>query len=186
MANLSNHFLVASPNLHNYTFAKTVFYISDHDEELGAVGVVINKPIGKQLEKVFQGLNALDNKHLLTEKYLFWGGPMCTDSGYFLHNITTYGSPVFELTNNKNLLIEMLHNNDCDELFISLGYTAIQEIQLEEEIKNGNWLVVPALKDLIFDVDPMDRYEEALHLLGVKNFNQLLSSYEIGEHLLYT
>lgn len=186
MANLSNHFLVASPNLHNFTFAKTVFYISDHDEEIGAVGVVINKPIGKQLEKVFQDLKVQDNNHILKDNYLFWGGPMCTDNGYFLHSINSYGKPIFELTNNKNVLIDMIQNRNCTDLFISLGYTSLHEMQLEEEVKSGNWLVVPANKDLIFDVDPMDRYEEALHLLGIKSLGQLLSSYEVGEHLIYS
>ncbi|RJR75819.1 hypothetical protein CIJ80_00375 [Neisseria meningitidis] len=41
--NLSNHFLVAMPDMEDAFFSQSVVYICKHDED-GALGIAINKP----------------------------------------------------------------------------------------------------------------------------------------------
>ena len=175
MLNLINHFLVASPFANNNLYSKNIVYITDHDENNGAVGVVINRPTSMKLDKVFQNTNIVGCDSELTKTLVFWGGPLCSDNGYLLHKYNQDNDELFELTNSKNVFLDMVNSRDYTDLFVSLGYSGWGELQLEEEISNGTWLVIPAEKSIIFDVDPMDRYEEALHLLGIKNINQLLS-----------
>ncbi len=49
--NLANHFLIAMPALQDPNFARTVTYLFAHDED-GAMGLVINRPIGLDLGTV--------------------------------------------------------------------------------------------------------------------------------------
>ena len=173
MTNLTNYFLVASPLLKDPIYSGSVIYITDHDEEVGAVGVIINRPIGKTIDKIFQDLKVnSSNNHV--NPLLFWGGPLCSDNGYVLHETPHMGNHMFELTNNKNVLFEMLQSNGQNHLFVSLGYCGLSVVELEHGIKDGLWMVVPAQHNIIFDVDPIDRYEESLHLLGIQRSNQLL------------
>ena len=42
--NLTNHFLIAMPNMVDPYFAKSLTYICEHNEQ-GALGVVVNRPL---------------------------------------------------------------------------------------------------------------------------------------------
>ncbi len=42
--NLTNHFLIAMPNMVDPYFAKSLTYICEHNEQ-GALGLVVNRPI---------------------------------------------------------------------------------------------------------------------------------------------
>jgi len=50
--NLTDHFLIAMPNMADPFFAKTLTYICEHNER-GALGLVINRPTDLSLEKFF-------------------------------------------------------------------------------------------------------------------------------------
>ena len=53
--NLTDHFLIAMPNMADPFFAKTLTYICEHNER-GALGLVINRPTDLTLEKLFDQL----------------------------------------------------------------------------------------------------------------------------------
>ena len=47
--NLTQHFLIAMPNMVDPHFAKTLTFICEHNDQ-GALGVVINRPIEMNLQ----------------------------------------------------------------------------------------------------------------------------------------
>jgi putative transcriptional regulator len=47
--NLTNHFLIAMPNMADPHFAKSLTFICEHNEQ-GALGVVVNRPTDMTLE----------------------------------------------------------------------------------------------------------------------------------------
>ena len=49
---LTNHFLIAMPSMSDPNFANSVIYICEHNKQ-GATGIIINKPVGVQLQEVF-------------------------------------------------------------------------------------------------------------------------------------
>ena len=77
------------------------------------------------------------------------------------------------------MLGEIASSEYKDDLFISVGYAAWSTAQIEAEICRNSWLVVKADTDLIFDVDPVSRYDEALRLLGIKNISHLYVGGEV-------
>ena len=53
---LGNQFLIAMPQLAGSYFADTVTYLCKHDEQ-GALGIVINKPLGARVIDIFNELD---------------------------------------------------------------------------------------------------------------------------------
>src|SRR2546427_8141452 len=58
--NLTNHFLIAMPNMVDPYFARTLTFICEHNDQ-GALGVVVNRPIEMTLGALFERLS-LDRK----------------------------------------------------------------------------------------------------------------------------
>ncbi|HMT02691.1 MAG TPA: YqgE/AlgH family protein [Burkholderiales bacterium] len=179
MMNLTNHFLVAMPSFnHGDIFSGSVVCITEHNGSNGAVGVIINKPVGRTLINAFHGVDLAKYNPNWLKRPLYLGGPINSSHGFVLHYKFNDGK-LFELTDNKNILTQIANGNNKDQLFVSVGYAAWQQFQVESEIIHNEWLVVKADAGLIFDVDPINRYDEALKLLGINNISQLYCSGDV-------
>ncbi len=176
---LSNHFLVAMPSAQTDLFTNSVVYITEHSNVSGTVGVIINKPLGKTLKSAFQDIDLSEYNPKWGENPLYLGGPISSDNGFVLHRLIDTPGKLFELTNNKNVLDEIATSNFRDNLFVSAGYCSWSALQLENEIVNNHWLVVKADTSLIFDVDPLNRYIEALKLAGIRDISRLYCGGEV-------
>ena len=82
-------FLVATDELKDPRFKNTVIIMLDHDEN-GALGVVINKSLGKfSVESLIKNL---DNETIKKKNFynfeipIFWGGPLDKDKIFILHS----------------------------------------------------------------------------------------------------
>jgi putative transcriptional regulator len=173
MLNLTNHFLVSMPTQNSDIFSGSVVYVTEHAVDSGAVGVIINKPLGKTLKNAFKDVDFAKYHPKWSDSSLYLGGPISRDNGFVLHRNLDDDDKLFELTNNRNVLTEIANSEYKNDLFIAVGYAAWSPFQIEHEISNNNWLVVQANIDLIFAVDPLERYDEAMRLLGIKNISQL-------------
>ena len=77
---LGNQFLIAMPRLAGSYFADTVTYLCKHDEQ-GALGIVINKPLGARVIDIFDELDIscdLQDSRFTTQRILS-GGPVEKD-----------------------------------------------------------------------------------------------------------
>nr|WP_280517464.1 YqgE/AlgH family protein [Alysiella crassa] len=54
MLNLTNHFLIATPDLEDSLFSGSLVYICEHTSD-GAMGLIVNKPSPIGMEIVFAG-----------------------------------------------------------------------------------------------------------------------------------
>ena len=61
----------------------------------------------------------------------------------------------------------MLVEEPPEHLKVFLGYAGWGEGQLAEEVTTGAWLVAPADVNLIFQSNPDDVWELALHQMGI-------------------
>ena len=82
--NLTDHFLIAMPNMVDPFFAKTLTYICEHNER-GALGLVINRPTDLSLEKFFDQLGIPRMETFPKGHTVLFGGPVQIDSGFVLH-----------------------------------------------------------------------------------------------------
>src|SRR5438445_11695440 len=81
--NLTNHFLIAMPNMVDPYFARTLTFICEHNEQ-GALGVVVNRPIEMTLGALFERLSLRLTSQILLNKPVYFVGPGQPDHGFDL------------------------------------------------------------------------------------------------------
>ncbi|RYX94327.1 MAG: YqgE/AlgH family protein [Comamonadaceae bacterium] len=179
--NLTHHFLIAMPRLEDESFAGSVIYMCEHSER-GALGLVINKPSDISLKNLFDKVELPLRREDLTDAPVFQGGPVQTERGFVLHESMMPGSESvyastmtipggLEMTTSKDVLEALSTGAGPKRIFVSLGYSAWSEGQLESEISDNSWLTVAADPALIFDTPVVERYDRALLLLGLQSWN---------------
>ena len=178
--NLTHHFLIAMPGLDDAAFAKSVIYLCEHTER-GALGLIINKPSDINLKGLFAKVELPLRREDLSDALVFHGGPVQTERGFVLHESmmpgheAVYASTMtipggLEMTTSKDVLEALSTGAGPRRVFVSLGYAAWGEGQLESEISDNSWLTVPADMAVIFDTPVSERYEKAMLLLGLQSW----------------
>src|SRR4029079_329700 len=81
--NLTQHFLIAMPNMADPYFAKSLTYICEHNDH-GALGIVVNRPIDMTLHALFAHLSLRLNDQAYADAPIYFGGPVQTDRGFVL------------------------------------------------------------------------------------------------------
>ena len=71
----------------------------------------------------------------------------------------------------RDILEAMAAGKGPAEKLVALGYAGWAPGQLEDEILRNGWLTVRANLDVIFSTPPEERYEAAMHALGVHAAN---------------
>lgn len=178
--NLTHHFLIAMPGLQDETFAKSVVYMCEHSGG-GALGLVINKPSDINVKGLFDKVELPLRRADLMDTPVFQGGPVQTDRGFVLHESmmpgleSVYASTMsipggLEMTTSKDVLEALSTGAGPLKIFVSLGYSAWGEGQLESELLDNSWLTVAADMTVIFDTPVHQRYDKALKLLGLESW----------------
>ncbi|MGL4515884.1 MAG: YqgE/AlgH family protein, partial [Shewanella sp.] len=88
MESLQNHFLIAMPSLDDSFFERAVIYICEHDAK-GAMGLVINKPIGIDVASLLEQMDlpaAQICADFAVNAQVLIGGPVAQDRGFVLHS----------------------------------------------------------------------------------------------------
>jgi len=170
--NLTNHFLIAMPNMVDPYFARTLTFICEHNEQ-GALGVVVNRPIEMTLGNLFERLNVPLVSEIHLREPVYFGGPVQTDRGFVLHQpVGKWQStlPVRDrvgLTTSKDILEAAGQGGGPEKMLVTLGYSGWAADQLENEIRQNAWLTVEAKAAIIFDVPAEERLPAAMQLLGI-------------------
>ncbi|MXP56689.1 YqgE/AlgH family protein [Pantoea sp. Mhis] len=175
--NLQHNFLIAMPFIQDPLFKRSVVYICEHDEEEGAMGLIVNKPIGNlTIEGVLKKLKITPKVHSSTmklDKPVFAGGPLAEDRGFILHSAQHVYTSSIRISNNtiittsRDVLEAMGTDNQPEEILVALGYCAWEKTQLENELMGNAWLTVPAETNILFQTPIADRWREAARSMGV-------------------
>jgi len=170
--NLTNHFLIAMPNMADPYFARSLTFICEHNDQ-GALGVVVNRPIEMTLGALFERLDLTLSSDILVGEPVYFGGPVQTDRGFVLHqplgkwqSTLSVGDKV-GLTTSKDILEAVGQGAGPRKMLVTLGYSGWAAGQLESEIKQNAWLTVEAADGIIFDTPAEKRLPEAMKLLGI-------------------
>ncbi len=172
---LKHHLLLAMPLLDDPWFQHSVCYICEHNDE-GAMGLIINKPMGIQLNDILSELDINPNQP--HSQNIMQGGPVSPEQGFVLYQDDPVDvqnmmvSDHVRLTTSKDILNHIANGEGPDGAIICLGYAGWDAGQLEEEIANNSWLTVPADEHLLFHTDSEQLAEQAAKKLGI-NLSQL-------------
>lgn len=153
---LTGQLLVATPEISAGVFHRAVVLVLHHDED-GAQGVVLNKYVDADLDEVLPGWD----EHTSCPGGIFQGGPVKLDSAVGLVALPGDDDPVL---GTKRLfggvgLVDLdappvLISPEVAGLRVFVGYAGWSAGQLESEIDEGGWFVVPARVGDAFTADP--------------------------------
>ncbi|GMR07270.1 MAG: YqgE/AlgH family protein [Gammaproteobacteria bacterium] len=172
MNSLANHFLIAMPSLMDPNFHRSVTYICEHDEN-GAMGIVINRPMGVQLIEVLAQMDIVPVNDRIGATEVFTGGPVQQNRGFVLHSPTGQWESMLQITDeiaittSKDILVDISEGQGPADCLITLGYAGWGPGQLEAEMTANDWLSGPANAQILFNVGIEERWKAAAALLGV-------------------
>jgi putative transcriptional regulator len=148
--------LVASPDLPDPNFAKTVVLLVQYDED-GVVGLILNRrskvPISRVLDELAGAKNRADP--------VYAGGPVGrTDVLALVRSRRPPGDAqrvigdVFLVSTKQGLEKTFASATDADTVHVYLGYSGWTAPQLQHELDMGAWYVLQGSAKAVFDSDP--------------------------------
>jgi putative transcriptional regulator len=169
---LAGHLLVAAPKMADPRFVHTVIYMVEHNAD-GAMGLVINRVIGRGPIAEFLKGFGIDAKPGLGAIDLHYGGPVDRRRGLILHTgdyqdeTTRVVDDTFAMTAELGVLRAMGRGEGPRRLLFALGYSGWAPGQLENEMARDDWVLAPADEELIFDEDVASKWERAMAKIKV-------------------
>jgi putative transcriptional regulator len=169
--NLTNHFLIAMPNLQDPNFHRSVTYICQHDAQ-GAVGLILNRATDMGLQELLQQLD-IQLQPQVQDSAIMFGGPVDPYSGFILHrprgnwDNTLAVTDEIGLTTSRDVLAAIADGAGPANSIVALGYAGWAGGQLEDEVLNNAWLTLPANADTLFNTPPERLWQVAASSLGI-------------------
>ena len=148
MESLEGQFLLASPQLLDPNFVRTVVLLVEHND-MGALGLVINRPTGKTVQELWKQVGESPCE---SRQAVHLGGPV---SGPVMAVHTADGLAEMEViagvffAAKKQNLDALVRCGKHFKLFV--GHSGWGPGQLEGEIEQGAWRAVPAKLEDVFD-----------------------------------
>lgn len=161
-------FLIADPKLRDPNFTQTVVLLCEHNDQ-GTLGVVVNRPTTLRLSEAIPKING---GHLISD-VIYSGGPVQPD-----HIMTLYRAedqvPESEhvadgiyLGGSVTILEDMLAvSSATNSIRAYVGYAGWTSNQLESELRESSWKLVPADQKFVFDMEPSRVWSTLLASLG--------------------
>ncbi len=164
---LTGQFLVASEDMGDPRFVQTVILMIRHDAT-GAMGLVVNRPLGEvPIAKLLESIG-IPGSGITGNAQLYYGGPVEPRQGLTLHTTdysvdgTLQVTKGIALTGNPEILRAIGAGRGPKQYRIALGYAGWRPGQLENEIKAGGWITIPADDALVFDEHTEKTWERAI------------------------
>ena len=160
--------LIAEPFLSGSYFNRSIIVLVSYNTD-GAVGFILNKKVDFPIEDLFPDFPDFDaDIHI--------GGPVGTDSVYFIH---TLGDLIPKSIHIKDNLywggdFDFLKTQiklglvDHTEIRFFLGYSGWSAGQLEEEINENSWLVAESSATDLMKMEEEEMWVKAVRSMGGK------------------
>jgi putative transcriptional regulator len=149
MKSLQGHLLVASPDLLDPNFLKTVVLMVQHNDQ-GALGIILNRPTKTTVKEALEQIN---DTPCHREEVLGLGGP-CQGALMAVHT----EEPLKEIEVLPNVFfsaesehLEQLVATDEGPICFFVGFAGWAPGQLEAELETGSWRTAVAKAELIFE-----------------------------------
>ena len=158
--------LVATPPLTDPNFDRTVVYMLEHTAD-GAVGVVLNRPLHEPAPDELQPWL----EYMSPPVTLFGGGPVDDEALIALARLTgAVDSSWSEVAEGLGSIDLMLNPYEVAQGVLALrvfrGYSGWGAMQLDGELAEGAWMVLPAETGDVFSPEPADLWRTVLRRQG--------------------
>jgi putative transcriptional regulator len=169
---LAGQMLIAMPHMRDPRFARTVVYLCAHSSK-GAMGLVINRLFeGLSFPELLQQLE-IPVTPAADSIRVHFGGPVEGGRGFVLHSTDYLHESSMQvedgvaLTATIDVLKAISTGEGPHSCLMALGYAGWGAGQLDAEIRDNAWLNVSSDADLLFGRDLEQKWERAIHKLGI-------------------
>lgn len=159
--------LIAEPFMGDYYFGRSVVLLVAHDDVEGTFGMVMNKPSGTMLNDIVKDFPAF-------EAPVYIGGPVQTDSLYYMHKLGN------EIPESEEILPGLYWGGDLaalqemmtlrlitkDQIRFFLGYAGWEVKQLSSELKRNAWVVSESNVRSLFNTQSNKMWNHFLQRMG--------------------
>ena len=166
---VKDNFLVATEKLTGTRFSETVIIMFENDEN-GAWGLVVNKPIGltsiNKLIEIPKSFTEEQKKLTKMKVPIFWGGPVEENRIFILHSNeyiseTTIKYRNVSISSDYKTLLKIADNKGPKNKIIILGISSWGPGQLEGEIEKYSWMLSEIKNELIFEIENQEKWKKA-------------------------
>jgi putative transcriptional regulator len=166
-ASLAGQFLIASPDMGDKRFARTVILMIEHNPR-GAFGIVVNRPIGERpLADILRSLGG-NAAGVEGTARIFWGGPVQPQVGFVIHTAEYRRTGTIDIdgriamTSSLEVVQDIATHKGPEKSLLAVGYAGWGPGQLEGELRVQAWFTAPADAKLVFDDDRETLWDKAL------------------------
>lgn len=170
---LEGKLLVATPLLQGSCFEKSVIYVCAHNDT-GAMGILVNHTLNNlRCGDVLSQVGIKPSEITCGNSPVYFGGPVESAKGFILHTSDYFGSSTqimhdnISLTSTLDILQDIALGKGPHKRILALGCAGWAPGQIEKEMKENSWIAVPANESIVFDVNDMDKWQQAIDLLGI-------------------
>jgi len=173
MDTLQGHLLIASTGLLDPNFARTVVLIAAHGGE-GALGLILNREMSMPLQQVW---GQVSETPCLRSGNVRHGGPI-GGTLMVVHDVRPHANllvteDVYVATELNAM--ESLAASDEGQALFYIGHSGWGPGQLETELAEGSWLVLPATSGHVFgDHDANTLWKETMTEVGRRQIQAVI------------
>ena len=156
--------LVATAQLGDPFFGKTVVILLEADCN-GALGLVINRPTTIRFAQAFPDKPQAVNH----PEPIFLGGPVATDRVLLIIHSKTPLKETHSIFGNlywsgdPSVFDQVMDPTKSKDRFrVYIGHAGWAPGQLENEVSRGDWEVLPAKEELVFDPSPQGVWQQLI------------------------
>jgi putative transcriptional regulator len=160
-ASVRGRLLVATPDLRDPNFSRTVVLVLEHSDE-GALGVVLNRPVDLRVDEILPDWA----DQVSAPGCLFVGGPVSPSAAIGLGRGPDLPDVLFDGLGTVDLDRDGAPVPHLSALRIFIGYAGWAPGQLGQELEAGGWLVLDLEPDDPFTADPSDLWVQVLRRQG--------------------
>ncbi len=166
MTFLTGRLLLSNSTLFDPNFRRTIVLVGHHDED-GAVGVVLNRPLGVTVDEAVPPLAEL----VTPGDQLFEGGPVQPQAAVVVAEfedpsdagVVAFGAVGFLPEN-----ADPAEMSGLRRARVFAGYSGWGPGQLESELEEDAWVVAQATAGDVFHEEPEKLWDDVLSRLGPK------------------
>jgi putative transcriptional regulator len=162
---LQGHLLVSSPALVDPNFRRTVVIVAHHDED-GAMGLVLSRPSDAVVAETVPALASL----VPAEDVVYIGGPVQPEAFMVLAEFDDVGEAAAPVVGDVGFIPAEADPEELSirRLRVFAGYAGWGAGQLEAELDEPSWIVVPAEPQDAFATDPDELWRTVVRRKGGK------------------
>ena len=161
---LRGQLLIASPTLVDPNFARTVVFITEHNDE-GAMGIVLNRPSETSVDSVVTEL-----AEIARDEPIYVGGPVQPEALVLLAEFADPEAAAWIVVADVGLASADVHLDELADAVrqgrVYAGYSGWGPGQLEAELEIDSWIVEPPLPAELFPDDPATLWSDVLARKG--------------------